>query len=118
MKPFKLSLKDALPKMRAAYVRKRLGIQNNMGYYRYDYGNGLVCIIGAALPPRYCKLGDTSYFGGPGSIDDIRDAGIVSLDGRELRTFVALQEAHDRGKLALFKKYFNTVLQRYGLKRV
>lgn len=105
-KPFQFVWDEALPKMRQAFLDKKLGAQhpnfaNRPGggcFYRFKDLDNAPCVVGAALPDDLaCAIDDDkSHSGG---ICDVEDAGHIKIIGVDGDTLSYIQGIHDGGHL-------------------
>ena len=129
---YTLDLSVMLPKMRQAYVDKRLAFQRGIdrGAYRYSEDPKACCIVGAALDDETAHIFDQH-----GVLSDVVRAlgedGVQFLGEGCYDTLCELQHLHDRAvsycvstdahtktKTDVFTSFFNKILIENGLEAV
>lgn len=95
MKPIKINPKTAIKRIRKAFNKGILGIQTGKMICRYQYDDGRVCVIGAALTKKQRESTEITNRNGA-SFSSLLHGKIVSLSGDKSR-FLHLQDIHDGG---------------------
>lgn len=88
--PFLLKPREVAKAVRKAMAEGRLGYQNNKRACLYDYGDGIGCAIGVALPAGLVPDEHLSA-----RVSRLRDRGIVDYTVGDGKLLYRLQAAHD-----------------------